>query len=87
MSYKSDSGKRLNVVWGIGARHALYRQDGKWFHKLVQFPGALCDPNGYVLFKTEEQFLSCPYLEINNCVHVKGNGTISGMPGYVKMVD
>ena len=31
----SGSGKELNKIWNIGARHALYRQDGKWYMPLV----------------------------------------------------
>ncbi len=87
MSYKTDSGKRLNVVWGIGAQHALYHKNGNWYERLERFPGALCDPKGYIIFKTEEEFLNCLHLDIATKVHVKGGGAISEIPGYVKVVN
>src|ERR1700722_20631699 len=46
------SGRLLNQKWGIGARHALYHKDGHWYNNLERFPGALCDPRGYVKFET-----------------------------------
>jgi len=75
------SGKELNELWGVGAKHALYREDGKWYHRLREFPGALFDANGYVVFETEKDYLECEYLQITQHIHVpKG---ISAIPGYV----
>ncbi len=77
------SGNRLNREWKVGARHALYHCDGHWYNNLVDFPGALFDPNGYVLFKTEKDYLGCAYLKIGKETNVpKG---IWSMPGYVKV--
>ena len=76
-------GELLNKKWRIGARHALYHKDGKWYHQLTHFPGALCDPHGYVLFRTEEEFGRCPKLSIDKDVNVTGH--ISDIPGYVAM--
>ena len=47
------SGKYLNRKWKVGARHPLYREDGKWYHHLKRFPGALFDFNGYIVFRDE----------------------------------
>ena len=77
------NGKTLNRKWNVGAKHALYRATGDWYHCLEHFPGALFDVNGYVLFKTEEEFRSCHYLQIQSDVHVP-NG-ISNIPSYVKV--
>jgi hypothetical protein len=58
------SGSRLNKDWGVGAEHALYHKDGCWYGNLTAFPGAYFDPEGYVLFNTEEEYRSCPNLKI-----------------------
>ena len=82
---KSNSGKKLNIKWNIGARHCLYHVDGRFYERLERFPGALCDPGGYVLFKSQEDFENCPYLRINEKVNVKNSiGDISVMPGYIR---
>jgi hypothetical protein len=36
---KRITGKILNEAWQVGAKHALYREDGKWYHQLRDFPG------------------------------------------------
>jgi hypothetical protein len=78
------NGEILNQKWNVGAKHALYRETGDWYHCLEQFPGALFDLNGYVLFKDKEEFLSSPYLQIKSDVHVP-NG-ISNIPNYVRVL-
>jgi 5-methylcytosine-specific restriction protein A len=76
------TGRQLNQEWQVGARHALYHHEGHWFHQLRRFPGALFDFNGYVLFRTEEEFRRCPDLNITQDVYVpKG---ISSMRAYVR---
>jgi hypothetical protein len=87
-SPKSDFGKRLNKLWKVGAKHALYREDGYWYMRLERFPGALFDPNGYVLFETEQAFITCPYLRVGQRVHVTIRGrraSISQIPTYRRM--
>jgi hypothetical protein len=73
----------LNEEWSVGARHALYHKDGTWFHTLERFPGAYFDPQGYVLFRTYEEYVSSPYLTIG--VHVSVKGGIQSMPNYVRV--
>jgi len=77
------NGKILNRKWSVNAKHALYRKTGDWYHQLEHFPGALFDESGYVLFETENEFHSCPHLQIQADVHVP-NG-ISNIPTYIKM--
>jgi 5-methylcytosine-specific restriction enzyme A len=77
------NGKILNQKWDVRAKHALYRKTGDWYHRLKDFPGALFDANGYVLFKDENEFLSSSYLQIKDDVHVP-NG-ISNIPNYTRM--
>ena len=81
--YKNLTGKELNELWGVGARHALYHADGTWYHRLREFPGALFDANGYVVFQTREDYLGCGYLQIGEHTNVPGG--ISSIPGYVRV--
>ncbi len=73
----------LNDLWGVGAEHALYREDGRWYHQLKRFPGALFDSNGYVLFQTEEEYQRSPYLQRTQDLHVDRG--IVAIPGYVRI--
>lgn len=76
-------GEKLNEAWGVGARHALFHREGTWYHQLKRFPGALFDDNGYVVFQWEQEFQSCPNLQIGQDVNVDGH--ISDIPGYVRV--
>ena len=74
------TGEALNRKWNVGAAHALYSKDSNWYHVLKSFPGALFDPNGYVLFSDEEEYLGCKYLKIGEHIHVPDG--IYSIPGY-----
>jgi len=74
-------GRVLNRVWGVGAQHALYHKDGTYYNHLTSFPGALFDQRGYVLFKTEEDYLQSPHLRHGVQLNVPGG--ISSLPAYV----
>ncbi len=76
-------GEHLNQRWKIGAKHSLYREDGRWYHYLTRFPGALCDAKGYVLFETEDNYRNCSSLKFGVKVNVTGG--ISRLPGYVRV--
>ena len=82
---RSLDGKYLNDLWGVGAKHALYREDGMWYHQLKDFPGALFDANGYIIFDTKDDYLGSPYLQIQEDLHVP-NG-ISSIPNYVRVTE
>jgi 5-methylcytosine-specific restriction protein A len=75
------TGRDCKREWNIPAVQALYREDGTWYHTLNRFPGALCDANGYILFKTEEAYKECKHLQIGKEVAVPDG--ISKIPGYV----
>ena len=62
-----------------------YIHDGRWYHPLKRFPGALFDRNGYILFETETDFRNCPHFSIGKDVSVPKPG-ISAVPGYVRVV-
>lgn len=76
------TGKLLQQVWDIPAKHVLYNRDGIWYHQLRQFPGALCDSSGYVLFPTEELFRNCKQLKINKDVGCRTK--IASIPNYLR---
>lgn len=77
------SGKMLNEKWKVGAKHALYHREGCWYNNLEHFPGALFDPNGYVIFKTREEYQKSRHLRVTQETNIP-NG-ISSIPGYVRM--
>ncbi len=80
---RTGSGSELNKRWQIGAAHALYHKDGTWFNVLERFPGALCDPNGYVLFATKEEYEKSTHLKIGQRTNVPGG--IAKLNAYVRM--
>lgn len=85
MAKEQVTAKQLQQLWGISAQHVLYFKDGNWYHNLKTFPGALFDPNGYILFNTIEEYITSPYLNIDwekNQLHIPAG--ISRMPGYVR---
>jgi hypothetical protein len=77
-------GRDLNREWRIGAMHALYREDGTWYHQLREFPGALIDAKGYILFANEQDYRHCSFLQIGKEIGVPGG--ISKIPGYRRML-
>ena len=77
------TGKQLNKKWEVNAKHALYREDGKWYHNLKKFPGALFDKNGYIVFSSEKDYENCPYLRIRQDLNVPEG--ISSIPRYIKV--
>lgn len=74
-------GKILNELWNVNAAHALYREDGKWYHHLKRFPGALFDKNGYVIFNSKGEYEACEFLQHGKELHVKTG--IKSIPQYV----
>ena len=77
------TGRTLKSEWRIPAKHVLYREDGRWYHHVVRFPGALCDYNGYLLFQTEQDYEPCRGLALGVDVNVRDG--ISSLSGYVRM--
>lgn len=75
------TGKYLNEIWNVGAAHALYHKDSSWYHVLERFPGALFDPNGYILFATRADYENCENIRIGQ--HLSVPDGIFSIPGYV----
>jgi len=81
------TGKILKAEWDINADHVLFREDGKWYHNLNSFPGALCDENGFVIFQTEEEYRSCQFLNITDSTNTTTVPLgISAIPNYILKV-
>lgn len=79
---RTNSGRALNEQWKVNARHALYHKDGNYYNHLRYFPGALFDAHGFVLFKSENEYLKATQLQHGTQLHVPGG--IASMPGYVR---
>jgi hypothetical protein len=75
-------GRDLCLEWKVNAR-GYYHKFGRWYQVPMSFPAALCDPNGYAYFQTEEDLRSCASISIGVRLHVKGS--ISKLPFYKKM--
>jgi hypothetical protein len=84
----SKRGSELNERWGVGARHALYRKSGDWYHLLTRFPAALFDAHGYVRFETERDLeideISTSKKKGKNWLSVRSPG-ISSLVNYVRV--
>ena len=79
------TGRELNRRWGVNAAHALYREDGTWYHLLERYPGALFDTNGYVLFASEADLRRCPGIMVGREKNwLNAPAGISNLPGYVR---
>jgi len=81
--YRTNSGENLKKVWNIPAEQVRYHKDGTFFMPVDKFPAALCDPDGYILFKTQQEYEKSSFLEIGKRVNVRRG--ISSISGYVKM--
>jgi len=79
------SGSQLIRRWSIPVHQARFHRDGCWYQHLTDYPAAFCDPRGYVIFETEEEYRSSPHLRLAEQVNVIG--PISDMPGYVLVDD
>jgi hypothetical protein len=80
------TGRKLNSTYKLGAVQARYREDGTWYHPLNEFPGALFDRRGYVLFQTRRDYEKCARVRKGphpNHIHV--NEGIAAIPGYVRL--
>lgn len=77
-------GRDLAKKWDVPVSHALYHVDGLWYQHLTEFPGGLFDQNGFVIFRTREEYMASPYLRITERVKVPQG--ISAIPGYTRVV-
>jgi hypothetical protein len=76
------SGKKLKRLWDVPAVQVLAHRDGTFFEVPSEFPCALCDADGYVLFKTEDALRNSMHLRIGQKLNVPAG--IHRIPGYVQ---
>ncbi len=77
------TGKLLSQKWKVDVKHALYSHDGTWYHRLKDFPGALFDSSGFVIFNTKDEFEGCPSLRLKKDCGCRFG--ISTIDGYVRV--
>ncbi|HBL16386.1 MAG TPA: hypothetical protein DD417_06415 [Elusimicrobia bacterium] len=81
---RTGTAKTLSARWGVQAKHVLYHKDGTWYHGLKDFPGALFDADGYILFETEEEFRRCAAVRPMPSGDLWVDDGISSISGYVR---
>lgn len=79
------NGAEMNKALSIGARHALYGEDGKWYHPLRKFPGVLFDKNGYLIIATNKDYHNNRQLQHSHDLHIRDG--ISSIHGYIPFSD
>jgi hypothetical protein len=79
---KKASGKRINELWHLHARQALFSKTGNFYMPLERFPGVLCGLRGFARFKEEEEFDKCDYFGSGKRMHFFLEGTIADLDGY-----
>jgi hypothetical protein len=81
----SASGRTLKSLWKIDAKQARYHFDGKFFMMLEHFPGALCDPNGFVIFDTKQELFDTDGIKAyDGCQRIFVSDCICSLAGYTK---
>lgn len=78
-------GNYLNRILSIDVKHALYREDGKWYHNITKFPCVLFDKNGYIIFDNEVDYSNNPNLQIKKSLHIKDG--IESLVGYITFTE
>ncbi len=84
----TNYGDNLQRKWNIPARETHFHKKGDFFMPITKWPGALADPNGYIVFQTEEQFKACPGVKYRGegtpNVRIGVHGGISTLRNYVR---
>jgi len=79
----SAYGNELNTRWKIGANQTRYRRTGDFFMILENFPGALCDANGFIRFENASDLFGTRRVRVyQNTRRIFVNGGISILPNY-----
>ncbi len=75
----------LCETYSIPAVQLRYHREGRFYRELTEFPGALADQLGYVVFPTKEEYLKSYYLDhrsSSKTPRVCVSGGISKLPTY-----
>lgn len=82
---KYVTGKWINDVLELNFSHALYREDGIWYHHLERFPGVLFDANGYLIVNSREEYQNNSSFRRTRALTVKTG--ISNIKGYISFTE
>ena len=79
---RMTTGKKLRGAWSIPAMRVYFHQDGDFYEVPIEFPAALCDMNGCILFKSREEMTVTRGVSVTSKVHIPDG--ISSLDGYKK---
>ena len=79
---RACTGAKNKKKWRIPAERSLYSEEGTFYHKLMECPGALCDRNGYIVFRTEKDYRNTKGVQVGARTNVSTG--ISKLDGYIK---
>lgn len=79
------SNELVAMLRTLGISQARFHHQGNWYHRLQSFPAAYCmrQPAGFVVFRSEKDFLQCDHLAFGKDVHTIRRTTIASMPGFI----
>jgi len=79
------TGEELIKRWKIRAAQVRFHRSGNLYEVPKQFPAALADCNGYVVFQNRGELRRSPQISLGKKLNVHGG--ICTMPGYQKVDD
>ena len=82
MSVKTN-GAILAKKWGVNVRQARYSEWGNWYSPLTEFPGALLDKNGYIVFRSLDDML-IGGIRVTKQINIPDG--ISSINGYIRII-
>lgn len=68
---------------GLDVRKAYHHLEGTWFQRVHEFPVALFDRHGYVVIRSQAEYLNHPKIGGSEKTNIP-NG-IASFPGYKTM--
>lgn len=71
--------------WGLQVAQGRCHREGTFYENLTEFPGALLDANGFVIFETEDEYRNCDGVTVKVKTNVDKPG-IQSLPRYKRMV-
>lgn len=83
MGKRTGNGRALARREGLQVRQAFYHQDGTFFQPISEYPVALFDRYGYVVFPDERSCTARPEIRITEKTNIPVG--ISSLPGYRRM--
>ncbi|MCH7905873.1 MAG: hypothetical protein IIB26_00415 [Chloroflexi bacterium] len=73
-------GAQLAIEEGLSVRRAYYHHEGTWYQVPLEFPAALFDLQGFVIFETENAYRNTPGVDVGEKTNVRSG--IASLPGY-----